>query len=205
MYKVQNMTPGNLPIDLEVGSKMLKSGEQFDLDAHCSRKWLRTNALLHKLLASGALRLVHDSAVKIPKAPIKKVTAVTAPPRGAVKQQPTPRGKAAAKPAVGDLKDKAAPTAKVPKKETPVVAASAAVAATKEEDPVEQMLTKKPSKRSYFRRSSEPDKEEASKTSEDTAEPKKKRSYKRKKSEDTSEPKKKRSYKSKKYSKKSDD
>jgi len=197
MYKVQNVTPGNLPIDLEVGSKMLKSGEQFDLDAHCSRKWLRTNVLLRKLFAAGALRLVHDSEVKIPKAPIKKVTAVSAPLRSPAKKLPKPSGKVpTAKPAVVDLKDKESPTAKTYKKKKTVKKDEPEVVAEKAEDPVEKMLTKKPANRPYFRKSSKDEVEE---------QPKKTRTYTHKKSEDTKESKKKKTKKRKKYSKKSDE
>jgi hypothetical protein len=184
MYKVQNTMPGNLPIDLEQGSIILASGQMFDLDEHCSRKWIRSNALLKRLLASSALRLVHDSEVVIASAPIKKVVAVTAkqaPSTELPAPVPAKKVKKAKKPKTIDLSKKAEPTEKEYKKpkattrkkkeeKDPVEKSS------EEQDPVEKSLKEKSSKKSYSYKKDKDD--------EETEDKPKKRTYTRRKKEE---------------------
>jgi len=181
MYKVQNTTSGNLPVDLMQGSITLTPGKSVDLDEHCSRKWIKASVALQHLLAVGALHLIHDSLTVIHKAPIKKVTriiqsppiAATLPPKPAKKKVINSGTVAPAKLKVKDLRDKVDPTPTVYKpptvkveviKEAPIKQIvykpiKKAETITKEEDPVEQVLSskstksKKSSKRSsYFTR-----------------------------------------------------
>lgn len=140
MYKVQNTKPGNLPIDLEQGSITLGPGQTIDLDEHCSRKWIKTNILLQKLLAVKALRLVHDSQVTIPKAPIKKVVKRTVP---AKRKRPLPKpvGKPLPKkPKIIDLNEKEDPTEKKFKK------SSSKTTEKKSTEPKSKKKTKKTTK-----------------------------------------------------------
>ena len=160
MYKVQNITPGNVPVDLEQGSIILQSGKFLDLDLHCSRKWIKHNNILRILLGSGALRLVHDSEEKV----------IIAPPISHPRQRES-------KPAIGKTK----PTKK---HEKPVVIDLSVEEASKPapkpapkveaKDPIEELLSAKSeekpkNKRTYTRK----------KKKEEVVEekPKKKRSY----------------------------
>jgi len=126
--------PGNLPVDLEVGSIILTPGKSFDLDPHCSRKWIKTNPLLKKLFSVNALILVHDSEVAIPKVPIKKVVPIAQRVAVSAVKKPLPKivkSKVLAKPRVIDLKDKEDVTEKMYKKPKATI---------KKEDPVEKLL-----------------------------------------------------------------
>ena len=151
MYKVQNATSGNIPLELEQGSITLTSGQTFDLDVHCSRKWMKTNAILIRLLSVGALHLVHDSLVSLPKAPIKKVKILNSAKPPTVAKKPVAKPIAVTipkKPKVTDLSAKEAPTKQnykklEEKKEDPVEK----MLAKKDEDPVEKMLAKKAKKK----------------------------------------------------------
>lgn len=75
MYRLQNLTPGSLPIDLEHGSIILMSGNSFDLDTVCSRKWIAENPTLLKLTNLGAVRVIHDSEVSLGNAPVTSAIA----------------------------------------------------------------------------------------------------------------------------------
>jgi hypothetical protein len=67
MFKVRNGTGGSLGLSLENGGTILRASQSLDLDGICSREWLATNPVLQRLLASGALMLVHDSEQEIPQ------------------------------------------------------------------------------------------------------------------------------------------
>ena len=76
MFKIQNATPGNLPLDLENGSITLTNGQKIDLDVYCSRKWIRTDPTFNRLRSVGAVALIHDSEEVLPTAPIKQINRV---------------------------------------------------------------------------------------------------------------------------------
>jgi len=115
MYKIQNIMPGNLPIDLEQGSIMLTPGQTFDLDLYCSRKWIKTNKLLKQYFDAKAIRLIHDSDIAVPKPPIKKVkTRIQPETTDIAKKVPLPKTKPQIKkPKVIDLSTEQDPIEKV--------------------------------------------------------------------------------------------
>jgi hypothetical protein len=154
MFKVQNGTPGNLPVDLEQGSIILTPGKSFDLDPHCSRKWINTNPLLQKLLAIKALILIHDSEVGVPGVPTKQVIPIKPKDIKAAMQQKTSetsikkstpkpvKPKKIKKPKMINMADKDdVPIKKKVKKK---------INTKKMDDPVEKFLKEKSSKKSYF-------------------------------------------------------
>lgn len=78
---------GPLSIILEKGSITLSTGQKFDLDPFCSRKWLTSNKELRRFIALNFLMVVHDDQVGIPKPPAAKAI------RGGVVIQPAPVNK----------------------------------------------------------------------------------------------------------------
>ncbi len=79
MYKIQNISQGSIPLDLEVGSMILCSGQFFDLDGVCSREWIKTNPFVNGLVAEGYIRVIHDSQEGVPGYPVGPVVPVVLP------------------------------------------------------------------------------------------------------------------------------
>lgn len=73
MYKVKNGTRGTLSLKLEFSSIPLKSGAVYDLDGVCSRKFIRNDPELRKLLLNGDLILLVDSEKNIEQSSIKDI------------------------------------------------------------------------------------------------------------------------------------
>lgn len=73
MFKVKNGTGAALALGLEKGSTILHIGGSLDLDGICSRRWLRLDPILQRLLSSGALVLIFDSEVSVPKPPVNDI------------------------------------------------------------------------------------------------------------------------------------
>jgi len=194
MYKVQNVTSGNLPVDLEVGAIILTPGQSFDLDTHCSRRWIKNSHILKRLLKTG-LRLIHDSEVTILKDPtkpilrnVKGVASVVHKVKKAPKPEiidlsnepdPDENNAVVAKVEEKPKKKRKKRTKKVEKKDDPIEQALGSPEESKvEEEKKEEKVEEKKPRRTYTRRSRSSDSGESTKP---------KRSYTRKSSntEDT--------------------
>jgi len=188
MYKVQNMMPGNLPIDLEEGSITLTAGQTFDLDTRCSRKWIKTNILLKKLFDSKALRLIHDSAASIPKVPVRKVRRIKPGKRTKKAKKPLPKPvsiNVPVDPTVTDLSAKEDPTEKKYKRSKKKAKKTEKVSAkslAEKEETKKTTKKKKEKTKSSKTHSSFFVGESSTKKSKDVTGKKKKRKYKRGKS-----------------------
>ena len=127
MYKIQNVMSGNLSFDLEQGSITLRSGQAYDLEVACSRKWIQNNTFLQRLIRQVHVRLVHDSAAVIPAQPVRQAKVSATKPlvvQVVTKESHHVADKAAvATPTIIDLSYKADPTpvASAPVVVTPVV------------------------------------------------------------------------------------
>lgn len=143
MYKIQNSTPGSLPLQLEKGSITLQKNWSFDLDTVCSRKWINSDPILRNLIAAGHIRVIHDSEKGVRKAPTKGVLGPKA--KKAKKDTPViidfsnvpePEEIAAAEdePTVEELFPEDAPVDEGPAEEDPIEEA----AEEEEEDPIEE-------------------------------------------------------------------
>jgi len=95
MFRIRNVLPGILTVDLERGSINLRSGQSFDIedDGGCSRKWIKNDPTLNRFLQQGILKLVHDSGKPrilkasgrgAPKKPVHFVPTFSTPPHPSV-------------------------------------------------------------------------------------------------------------------------
>ena len=148
MYKIQNISQGSLPLDLEKGGIILAHGQFFDLDDVCSREWIRTNPFLQRLVAEGYVRMVHDSQEGIPNYPTGAAVPFVVPvPTEIVSPAATPP----VAPFTVQIIDLSSPApvqpvvvaAPEPKVEVPVSKpVEQKSLPTKEEDPVEAVIPK---------------------------------------------------------------
>jgi hypothetical protein len=109
MFKIQNISRGNIPVELEDGGCVtLKPGQYLDLDVYCSRKWISKAQSVKHFINRGHMRLVHDSqAVAVKSAPTgnatqsspKPLTAQSIPKEKPIIVDLTPAPKPALKPA----------------------------------------------------------------------------------------------------------
>jgi len=146
MYKIQNISQGSIPLDLEKGGIILAHGQFFDLDEVCSREWIRTNPFVQRLVAEGYIRIVHDSQEGIPNYPTGAAVPFVVPvPTEIVLPAATPP----VAPFTVQIIDLSPPApvqpvvAAVPKAEAPVCKpVEQETLPTKEEDPVEVATSK---------------------------------------------------------------
>jgi hypothetical protein len=118
MYKVQNITSGNLSLDLENdGAITLQSGRAFDLEGSCSREWLEADITLKRLIIAGHIKLLHDSTEGLPAQPTHEVVAIRAVQPPAVIQIVTAPAELPRQPIIIDIGGKPDPT---PERCTPV-------------------------------------------------------------------------------------
>jgi len=87
MFTVKCVVAGTLSIIMEKGSVTLKTGQNFDLEAYCSRHWIKTDRDLQRFIKSGLLVVVFDSADKIAQHPTGNAVSSSS----ARKPQKTPR------------------------------------------------------------------------------------------------------------------
>lgn len=67
MFKVKSSLPGILSLSVEKGSISIGSGKICDLELTCSRKFIKNDHTIQRLLHAGHLVLVFDSEAELPK------------------------------------------------------------------------------------------------------------------------------------------
>ena len=79
MYWIKCLLPGTLAMGLENGSVALPPGKPYDIEQHCSRKWIENSAELKDYIRRGIISVVEDSNNAIAPPPIKKAVNMHVP------------------------------------------------------------------------------------------------------------------------------